>query len=95
MFRFCSSQFYLKLMIDWATHRCCRLKFFGCAKQIEDILRTLDWNPRKYDAYFLSTEVPQREKIGKIAQQTSAPQVKGASCLSNSKIRVGEPSFLI
>ncbi len=44
------------VMVDWATHRCCRLKLLGSAKQIEDILLTLDWNPSKYDAYFLSME---------------------------------------
>ncbi len=45
-----------QVMIDWATHRCCRLKLIGSRKQIEDILLTLDWNPSKYDAYFLSME---------------------------------------
>ncbi len=44
-----------KVMIDYAIQRCCRLKLIGGAKQIEDILLTLDWNPSKYDAYFLST----------------------------------------
>ncbi len=45
-----------QVMVDWATHRCCRLKLIGGRKQIEDILLTLDWNPSKYDAYFLSME---------------------------------------
>ncbi len=45
-----------QVMIDWATHRSCRLKLLGSAKQIGDILLTLDWNPSKSDAYFLSME---------------------------------------
>ena len=45
-----------RVMIDWATRRCCRLKLTGSVKQIEDILLTLDWNPSKYDAYFVSLE---------------------------------------
>ena len=43
-------------MIDWAARRRCRLRLFGSAKQIEDILLTLDWNPSRYDAHFLSMQ---------------------------------------
>ena len=45
-----------RVMIDWAARRSCRLRLFGSSKQIEDILLTLDWNPSKSDAYFLTME---------------------------------------
>ncbi len=44
------------VMVDWAARRCRWLKLIGSARQIEDILLTLDWNPSKSDAYFVSLE---------------------------------------
>ncbi len=81
------------VMVDWATHRCRRLKLTGSAKQIEDILLTLDWNPSKYDAYFLSVE----EMIMQAKKHRAVPfafddiiRPKGIAVSMNLSVRLQE-----